>query len=298
LVVGTGALACLFAARFAAVDLPATMLGNWPQGVSALRERGVHMVDTDGRESTYPVRVIDSPDSRQRFSHALVLVKSWQTERTAKQLVDYLQPGGRALTLQNGLGNREVLARSLGDGNVYTGVTTTGATLLGPGRVRAGGEGTISLVENQHLRLFADWFQQAGFTVQTVNDMNGLIWGKLVVNAAINPLTALLGVPNGELLHYPSAGVLLAKIAREVAALAKAKGLQLPFVDPAAQVEEVAHKTARNRSSMLQDIHRGAPTEIDAICGAIVKAGIESGVPTPINDTMLYLIKALVEKND
>jgi 2-dehydropantoate 2-reductase len=296
LIVGTGALASLFAARFAAVDLPVTMLGNWHEGVRALREQGVHLVDTDETESTYPVQVINSPEDHQRFSHALLLVKSWQTERTAQQLVDCMEPDGRVLTLQNGLGNREVLVRFFGEGNVHTGVTTTGATLLGPGRVRAGGGGTISLIEDDNLRLFVDWFQRAGFSVQTVSDMGGLIWGKLVVNAAINPLTALLGVPNGELLHLRTARVLMSKTAREVAAVATAKGMQLPFEDPVTRVEEVARKTAINRSSMLQDIQRGAPTEIDAICGAIINNGTELGVPTPVNDTLYHLVKALVEK--
>jgi 2-dehydropantoate 2-reductase len=207
-----------------------------------------------------------------------------------------MQSDVRVLTLQNGLGNREVLARFLGEGSVYAGVTTTGATLLGPGRVRAGGEGTISLVENHRLRAFVDWLQRAGFAVQTVSDITGLIWGKLVVNAAINPLTALLQIPNGELLHLHSARVIMAKTAREAAAVAAAKGVQLTFEDPVKQVEEVARKTAANRSSMLQDIQRGAPTEIDAICGAIIHTGAELGVPTPVNDTLYHLVKALVEK--
>jgi 2-dehydropantoate 2-reductase len=296
LIVGTGALASLFAARFAAADLPVTMLGNWPEGVRALRDQGVHLVDTDGSESTYPVQVISSPEDHQHFSHALVLVKSWQTERTARQLVDYMQPDGRVLTLQNGLGNREILAHYFGEDHVYTGVTTSGATLLGPGRVHARGIGTISLLDHGEMRVYADWFQHAGFSVKTFSDMEGLIWGKLVVNAAINPLTALLGVPNGELLKLNTARVLMANTAREVAAVSTAKGVPLPFNEPDVEVEEVARQTAKNHSSMLQDIQRGAPTEIDAICGAIVETGTQLGVPTPINDTLYQLVKALVEK--
>jgi 2-dehydropantoate 2-reductase len=147
------------------------------------------------------------------------------------------------------------------------------------------------------MRVYADWFQLAGFSVKTFSDMDGLIWGKLVVNAAINPLTALLGVPNGELLKLPTARVLMANTAREVASVSTAKGVQLPFNDPVAEVEEVARKTAKNHSSMLQDIKRDAPTEIDAICGVIVEAGTQLGVPTPINDTLYQLVKALVGKN-
>jgi 2-dehydropantoate 2-reductase len=297
LIVGSGALACLFAARFAAVELPVTMLGNWPKGVRTLRKHGVHLIDTDGSEHTFPVHVIHTKDECQPFSHALVLVKSWQTERTARQLLDFMIPSSCVLTLQNGMGNREVLMQYLGEDNVFTGITTTGARLISPGLVKASGTGMISLVDNEKLSLFKDWFEIAGFSVQTVSDMNALIWGKLVVNAAINPLTALLKVPNGDLLHIQSAHMLLINIAREVATVATVKGISLPFKDPVREVEEVALRTGTNHSSMLQDIQRGAPTEIDAICGAIIKNGTELGVPTPISDTLYHLVKSSVEKN-
>lgn len=297
LIVGSGALACLIAARFAAADLPVTMLGNWSKGVKALQKHGVRLIDIDGSEHTYPVKVIQSPDNCQPFSHALVLVKSWQTERTARQLVDYLIPKSCVLTLQNGLGNREILMQFLGEEYVFTGITTAGARLISPGLVKASGRGIISLLEDERLHLFKDWFEIAGFSVSTVTDMESLIWGKLVINAAINPLTALLKVPNGGLLNLKSAHILLENITREVATVAIAKGVSLPYEDPIREVEEVALRTGTNHSSMLQDIHRGAPTEIDAICGAIINYGIELGIPTPISETLLHLVKAAVEKN-
>jgi 2-dehydropantoate 2-reductase len=114
-----------------------------------------------------------------------------------------------------------------------------------------------------------------------------------VINAAINPLTAILDVPNGELLSSPSARELSAALAREVAAVAKAKGIALTFPDAAVAAEDVARHTAANFSSMLQDARRGALTEIDAICGAIVQAGEDAGVPTPVNATMWKLVAAL-----
>jgi len=295
LIVGTGALASLFAARFARAGLPVTMLGSWPKGVKAIQGQGLHLIETDGSETRVPVRVVDSPEECPGTTHALVLVKSWQTERTAQQLARCISPEGQVLTLQNGLGNQDILERWLTACRVSTGITTTGATLLGPGRVRAGGEGKISLPKDPHLHTFVHGFRQAGFLVETVSDLEGLVWGKLMVNAAINPLTALLGVPNGDLLHLHTARVLMEKIVGEVAAVAKVKGVALPFEHPVAAVEEVARKTATNRSSMLQDIQRGAPTEIEAICGAVVSIGEELGVPVPVNETLVHLVKALVE---
>jgi 2-dehydropantoate 2-reductase len=126
-----------------------------------------------------------------------------------------------------------------------------------------------------------------------VTEAEGLLWSKLVINAAINPLTALLRVTNGQLLERPAARTLVAAAAREAADVAAALGLRLTYPDPVAAAESVARRTASNTSSMLQDVMRGAPTEIDAICGAIVSAGEEWGVPTPVNGILWLLVRAL-----
>jgi len=297
LIVGTGALACLFAARLAAVGIPVTMLGTWREGLAALRMYGVTLVQPDGRQQSYPIKVVDQTDSCTPVQTALVLVKSWQTERAAGQLAACLTPDGTALTLQNGLGNAETLSARLGAMRVAQGVTTTGATLLSSGRVRPGGEGVVSLGEHPHLSPLTEMLQTANFQLEVLEDVQSLVWGKLAVNAAINPLTALLKMSNGGIISRPSARKLAAELALEVAAVAKAQGIMLPHTDPVAVSEEVAEKTSSNHSSMYQDILRGAPTEIDAICGAVVRAGEQVGVPTPANRIVGQLIHALVEGN-
>lgn len=292
LIVGTGALATLFAARLGAAGHAVAMLGGWQEGLQALRENGARLVDADGREQACPVFATDDPADCRGARHALALVKAWQTERAAGQLADCLAGDGLALTLQNGLGNRETLGLSLGLPRVALGVTTAGATLLGPGLARAGGEGVISLEAHPRLGALEAALTGAGFEVQVVTDAESLLWGKLVINAAINPLTALLRVPNGELLRRPAARDLMQALAQEAAAVALAQGVCLPFADAAAAAEEVARKTAANHSSMLQDVRRGAPTEIDAICGAIARAGERLGVPTPYNRACWQLTHA------
>ncbi|HEX2697071.1 MAG TPA: 2-dehydropantoate 2-reductase [Anaerolineales bacterium] len=295
LIVGTGALATLFAARLASTGHRITMLGTWPEGLSALRTNGARFVDENGKEQTFPVQAIDNPSQSRGAKHALVLVKSWQTERAALQLKDCLAADGLAVTLQNGLGNREILAKVLGESRVALGTTTTGATLVGPGLVKAGGEGVISIEAHKALGPVEEALKSANFKVNIVNDARSLVWGKLVINAAINPLTALLRVSNGELLNRPSAHNLMRALAQEAAQVASAERIKLAFSDPAASAEEVARKTAANHSSMFQDIQRSAPTEIDAICGAITRAAHEHGIPTPLNEACWQLVKALVE---
>lgn len=293
LIVGTGAMANLFAARLAASGVRVSILGTWPEGLRTMRERGVRVIDTDGKEVSYAVHVIDDPASCEGTLYALVLVKSWQTGRAAQQLATCLRADGLVLTLQNGLNNRQTLTEVLGTQRVALGVTTAGATLLEPGRVRPVGDEVVTLSVHYRLKPLSDLLRAAGFVVDTVADTSALLWGKLVINAAINPLSALLRVPNGELLTRPTARSLLGITAREAAAVAVARGVRLPYPDPVVAAETIARRTSANISSMLRDVMRGAPTEIDAINGAIVKAGRRTNVHTPINRTLWQLVTAL-----
>ncbi len=289
-ILGTGAMACLFGARLAPVA-EVTLLGAWAEGVAAIQEHGIGVEEAQGasaiqvRASRLGAGPVEPADL------VLVLVKAWQTESVAAYLDSLLAPDGIALTLQNGIGNLEKLGP-----RARLGVTTQGATLLGPGRVKPGGAGPTHLAA-------PDWaaglFRRAGFETHRVDtaQVDSLVWGKLVVNCGINALTAILRVPNGELLARPDATLLLERAARECAAVAQAKAIPLPFDDAAARAREVAQKTAINRSSMFQDILRGAPTEIEAINGAVAREGGRRGVPTPVNETLWRLVKALVQVN-
>lgn len=293
LIVGTGALSTLFAARLAESGQDVTMLGTWEAGLDALAREGARLADENGRERAYRVRVARDPEAARGSKYAFVLVKSWQTARAAHQLADCLAEDGLAITLQNGLGNDDILAKFIGRERVALGVTTTGATLLGPGLVRAGGEGIVSLEAHPRMGVVEAALRRARFNVEVVADARSLVWGKLVVNAAINPLTALLRVPNGELLNRPAARIMMKALADETAAVASAQRVRLPFNNPLAAAEAVARKTAANHSSMFQDVRRGAPTEIDAICGAVTRAGKKHGVPTPVNRVCWHLVQAM-----
>jgi 2-dehydropantoate 2-reductase len=297
LIVGTGALATLFAARLSDAGHSVHMLGTWKKGLEALKQNGARIVDVNGNEGAYLVHATDNPLDVYGAKKVLVLVKSWQTERVALQLKECLAEDGLALTLQNGLGNREMLAQYVGSRRVALGVTTTGATLLGPGLVRAGGEGEISIEQNPALGPLEAALRSSKFILHVVDDTRSLVWGKLVINAAINPLTALLRIPNGELLSRPHARKMMASLARETADVALAEHIHLPFGNPVHAAENVARQTAGNHSSMFQDMRRGAPTEIDAICGAVARHGEARGIPTPYNRACWRLVQAVASVN-
>jgi len=292
LILGVGALATLFAARLSAAGYSVAMLGTWQAGLQALNENGARLLDADGVERAYKVCATDNPREVGDAKFALVLVKSWQTERAANQLKIALANDGLAVTLQNGLGNRETLASALGVSRIALGATTSGATLIAPGLARVGGEGIISVEQNPLLGLLEAALRSAQFNLQIVDDAQALVWGKLVINAAINPLTALFRIPNGELLKHPTLRKMMAALARETAEVAKAEHVRLPFDNPISAAEDVARKTASNHSSMFQDVQRGAKTEIDSICGAVTRLGEKHSIATPYNRVCWKLVGA------
>ena len=292
---GTGAMASLFAARFALVGVAeVTMIGTWAEAIRTIRKKGICIEDFSEIRSA-AVCASFPDESAPPADLAVVLVKSWQTPRVAACLERNLKPGGIAVSLQNGLGNIEALG-----GRVLPGVTSEGATLLGPGAVAHRGAGKTHIAAPDTV---VELFRRAGFETYSCSaeKMESLIWGKLAVNCGINALTALYDISNGELLERRDAAMLMERAARECAAVAKARGTALPFADPAAEVRNVALRTAKNRSSMLADVLRGAPTECDAINGAVVREGKRLGVPVPVNEELWQMMKSTFiskQKND
>lgn len=231
----------------------------------------------------------------ERADVALVCVKSQGTPWAAEAARALLPDDGVAVTLQNGLGHIETLAASLGAARSAQGATSEGARFA-DGRVVRAGRGQTVLAPHPEdrrslprLEELARCLEAAGFPAEVVDDARGIVWRKLAANAAINPLTALLRISNGELLTHPAAATADA-LAREAAAVARALGVELSDEQAMLDWRGVARATLDNRSSMLQDVERGSATEIDAICGAIAREGARLGVPTPLNAAMATLL--------
>ncbi len=292
--IGAGALGGVIGFYLSAVT-DVVLVDPWAEHVAAMAAHGLRC-ERDGVEAARPVRAVTDAALVGPVELALVLVKARQTPWAAGVARTVLGGSGVAYTLQNGLGNREILASVLGEERVGQGVASLGGTLLGPGRVRHAGMGPTLFGATPHrtlARTLADLFTSAGLPAEVRDDVAELVWGKLIVNAGINALTALLRVPNGALVETPPARELLAAAVREAAAVATAQGVSLPYADPVEHVLAVARATAANRSSTLQDVLRGAPTEIAAINGAIAREGARLGVPTPVNAFLAGLIEAL-----
>lgn len=293
-ILGIGAMGTLFGSRLQPLA-EVTLLGTWLEQIETIRRDGLLVTHPDGQQSRHWLHITSNPAEVPPADVALVLVKSYQTARAARQAAAILKPHGVAITLQNGLGNLESLAAVLGRERVSLGTTAQGASVLAPGLLRHAGQGPTHLgrlsSRTNLLGQVVDLFNAAGLETSLVDDVASLVWGKLAINAGINPLTALMRVPNGMLVEDESLRRVMAAAATEAARVAEAQGIRLPFADAAARAAEVAKATATNYSSMLQDVNRAGPTEIDAISGAVVRFGRRLGVPTPVNEFLLRQVK-------
>lgn len=283
-------MGCYIGARIARTGRASvTLAGAWAEARAALAASGVRVEEDEGAW-TIPVEAValsDVPPADLAF----VLVKSHNTSAVAPRVARAVGDHGVAVTLQNGLGNAEILGSFVEPSRLVVGVTTAGATLLGPGHVRGFAAPTVlGRDDDGHAARVAEILTAAGLPASVHDDIHALVWRKLAVNCAINPLSALRGVPNGALLERPEDREILEGAAREVQAVARARGVRADG-DYAEAVLEAARLTSGNRSSMLQDMDRKAPTEIDALNGAVLREGARLGQATPTNAWLLEKIR-------
>ena len=297
LIIGAGAMGGLFGALLAP-HAAVSLLTTNQEHAAVMGGHGLTLVDLDGATRRVPVRVLTDPqDYGRRADLVLVCTKTRATAQAAATARDQLAADGLALTLQNGLGNLEQLVAAVGAQRAAAGVTSQAATLLAPGRVRHAGSGPTVLGRPAGragaVEAVAALFNRAGLDTRISDDVDSLLWSKLIVNVGINALTALLRVPNGVLAQTPECDLLMARAVAEAVAVARALSIGLDGERQLERVREVCLRTADNRASMLQDILRGRPTEIDAINGAVVARGRAAGVDTPVNLLLTQLVQAL-----
>jgi len=297
-IIGSGAMGSLFGGLLSRAGHDVVLYDVSREHVEAIRRDGLAIEEAGSSEviTVRPAATTDPADTRGS-DVMIVFVKSTVTEEACRQFAPLARSGTIALTLQNGLGNEAILRKHFGLERTAAGVTSQGATFLGPGRIRHAGKGPthMAMASGSHRKLvaLATALAQAGFETHVESDVAGLVWSKLVINVGINALTALVNRPNGRLLDLEETRSLMADLVAEAVAVAKARGVTLTYADPLATVYEVAKKTGANRSSMLQDFDRGRESEIDFMNGAIVREAAELGIPVPVNAAVTRLVKAV-----
>lgn len=290
-IVGAGALGTLFGQRLAAAN-EVVLLERKPEVVDAIRAHGLR-VDGQARAAQA------TSEARDLFGVQIlfVFVRATDTLRALRPFAAELSPATAIVSVQNGLGNEEAIKASLGGAiPLVIGATTESALTVAPADARRIGDGTTMLgsagaspeVVNRVVKLLAD----AGLRASAAYDIRPHLWGKLIANAAINPVAALLDRPNGVVLTDAHAGDVARSLAQEAATVANAMRIPLPFTDPWSYVRNIVEQTAELDNSMLYDLRAGVPTEVDFINGAVAAAGRRAAVPTPYNETLAALVKA------
>jgi 2-dehydropantoate 2-reductase len=296
-IIGAGAMGSLFGSMLSKVSEVSLIDINHGH-VEAIRKNGLMVENMDGSSSTFNLMITDRPEELPgQVELAIIFTKSYNTQDASYTARAILDPCGVALTLQNGIGNLEVIQNVLGSENAVPGVTSHGGTFLGPGHVRHAGIGPTHIAnmpaKRDLIEKIVHIFNTAGIETFLSDNMDSLIWGKLIINAGINALTAVCRVPNGVIGMTSECVDIMKEAVSEAVAVTDALGVILPYDDPVTQVKKVCEATAANRASMLQDILRGAHTEIGAINGAIVDKAKVLGISTPVNHFLFRIIKAI-----
>jgi 2-dehydropantoate 2-reductase len=295
-IVGPGALGSVIGATLTRRGHDVTLLGRRSPHLQTLREQGLRLEAPDGTNNRVAIAATDDPAVVSQAETVIVLVKAGDTVPAMATIRPYIRADQTILTLQNGIGNAEKIRSALGAGpRVLVGVTSQAATRLGPGAVRHAGEGPtlIGVLDKRDSSAAAELagiFTQSGLPSAFVPDIEHWIWRKLAINAAINGLTALGGFENGMIASDTSLLDAAEVIAEEVARVARGRGIELGGMRRA--ILDTAVATASNRSSMLQDLEARRPTEVDAIHGAVLAAGEETGIATPATQVIAALIRA------
>jgi len=291
-IIGAGSMGTLFGYHLAQTCDVTVLDANYETSL-AIRSDGVGVNDEP------PRRVAVAAGARELFnSHMLFLfVKAVDTLRALRPFAGELNPATPIISLQNGMGNEDAIKTALGGAvPVVLGVTTESSITISPGRVRSSVTGNTLIgsasAAAATARTVADLLTRTGLRASVVYDIRPHLWGKLIANAAINALSALLDCEAGEIPKTPDAAHLAESLADEAAAVAAALKISLPFVSPWQYVTQVVEIGADSKSSMAFDLESGHPSEIDHINGAVVAFGRRTGVPTPYNDAMVRLVKA------
>lgn len=298
-VIGAGNMGCVYGGNLARIGQRVSFLDVWPEHVARIGEAGLRMEGLTG-DFTVPAQAALRADALPKADIAMICVNSYSTSDAAQSARTVLKPDGFALTLQNGVGNVEILEEVLGPGRVLAGLSFQSGDLAGPGAMRHTNNGPTYVGEldrsrTARLAALADMFERSGLNPVLVDDIVATIWSKFVHNCGINAICAITGLRPGHIQEVPELDEFQRRIIEEAAALVRAKGVQLPDDDPVAVITEYcSHKF--HRPSMMQHLDRGLRTEIDSLNGYVAAESARMGMAAPCNDALTRLIKGRQHK--
>ncbi len=300
-IVGPGAIGSLFGAYLAKAKEEVYFLDYNQKRAERLKRDGIKIQGVSGNHS-FGIKITTDPKEIGPSDLVISCVKSYDTEEAIKHAKVLFGDNTYILSLQNGIGNIQMLEDVVGVERVIGGITNQGANTKEWGEITHAGKGETIIGKKDKkilgpIRDVAKVLNRAGFTTKVTRDINSILWSKLIINVGINALTAICRLNNGRLLEHDGARFIMKQAVGEAVKVAKRKRIKLIYDDPIQKVEQVCKATSKNVSSMLQDILRNRKTEIDYINGAIVRQASSYNIPTPANEILCSLIKTIEESH-
>lgn len=297
---GTGAMGGALGAALFEGGHDVTLVDVARPAVEKINAHGLSITSKNGETRMVRVPATLSPLDVGVADVVLVFVKCYHTEAAIKSAAPMLGAETVVLSLQNGWGNAPRIAGIVGQERVLVGVTYHSATLLEAGHIGHSGVGKTILGElsgaiSPRLERIAGAFGEAGWEVEASPEIQSRIWGKLALNVCTLPTSALLRFTADELPKHEGTKAVMRSLLEETVAVAKAQDIAMDFDERWEAIISLLEKAVGARSSMLQDVEKNRQTEIDVINGAICHAGARLGIATPVNDTMMSMVKSLEE---
>jgi 2-dehydropantoate 2-reductase len=297
-VVGTGAMGSVYAGLLGDAGHEVWAVDRRREHVDAIRERGLRVEGASG-DRVVRLRATTDPAEVGEAELVVIATKVMDVAAAAESARALAGDGTLVLSIQNGLGGPDIAASVLGEERVATGVAGGfGASIVAPGHVHHNGLELIRLGERRgpatpRIEAAAQVWRSAGFTVRTCDDVDRMVWEKLICNVAFSGPCTILGCTIGAAMADPHASEIATRCAREAFEVALASNVALGFDDPGGHVRAFGATIPGARPSMLLDLIAGRPSEIDYINGAIPRAGREVGVEAPFNEAVTALVRAL-----
>ncbi len=302
-IVGAGAMGSIYAALMSDAGNDVWAIDIWREHVEAINSTGLRIEGASGDRTVRTLQATTDLADAGACDLYIIATKASGVEAAAQAVAAHAGPGSLVLTIQNGLGAGERIARSLPSDNVLLGVAEGfGAAMLGPGHARHEAMKRIRIGEmtggsTERLERLAELWREAGFNVEAYDDIDQLIWEKFVCNVTFSGPCTLLYKTIGEVMADPAAWHLALGCMREAYEAGRAQEINFSFDDPVAYVTAFGERMPDARPSMLLDHLASRPSEIDAINGMACVVGRKLGVPTPYNDVVAAAVRAREEKS-
>ncbi|MBI5574631.1 MAG: 2-dehydropantoate 2-reductase [Elusimicrobia bacterium] len=291
-IIGAGAMGTLFAGLLSKGGNDVYLLTRNKKTEKILKKNGIKISGiTKTIIPSSKLKITTNPAEICCPDLVIILVKSYDTISTVPSIKKMAGKNTVVLTLQNGLGNYEILSEFLGKKRIIGGTTSESSTLVKSGDIVHTGKGETIIEEGGFSGQIADIFNRCGIKTVLSDKIESVIWSKLVLNCAINPVAAISGVRNGEIIKYKNLFEVAVEAGKEVVTVAKKMKIKILFPGVAQIIKNICLATSKNTNSMLADILSKRKTEIDSLNGAVVKIAEKLKVPVPVNKSLYRIVK-------